>query len=170
MPYSDRKRQTENRAKNERSRRARGLCWNCAKPAAPGRARCDEHLRKNRQGVTRYGLSRLRDGKCVVPACENAPIAGRRRCHACGRRWTQYGHKRLYGVTPEQFAGLMEQQGNRCAICHTAPDRFHLDHDHATGLVRGLLCGACNRALGLFRDDPERLARAIEYLKQGRFE
>ena len=43
--------------------------------------------------------------------------------------------------------------------------RFHIDHDHSTGKVRGLLCTACNMGLGLFKDDPEMLLRAIDYLE-----
>ena len=168
MPYTDPKRATENRAKYERAHREIGLCYNCPKPVVPGRGRCAEHLAKNHAGVRRYEASRLQEGKCVVPNCTNAPTVGRRRCRECTRRWTSYRHKRLYGITPEHFATLIEQQENRCAICRTIPDRFHLDHDHRTEIVRGLLCGQCNRALGLFGDDPQVLAAAIDYLRRER--
>lgn len=59
------------------------------------------------------------------------------------------------------------RQGGRCAICRREPEqgrRLAVDHDHATGEVRGLLCKACNTALGMFRDDVASLARAIGYL------
>ncbi len=60
------------------------------------------------------------------------------------------------------------QQG-LCAICTGSllheKRGYHIDHDRRkTGLVRGLLCGSCNRALGLMDDDPERLRRAADYL------
>lgn len=63
-------------------------------------------------------------------------------------------------------------QGGVCAICLGPPaegdrgDRLHVDHDHVTGEVRGLLCSHCNTALGKFRDDPARLRRAAEYLER----
>ena len=81
---------------------------------------------------------------------------------------------RRYGITPEQFDELLASQAGRCAICGETPDpdgkgaysRLHIDHCHETGLVRGLLCGRCNAALGHFRDDPGRLAAAINYLNE----
>jgi len=63
---------------------------------------------------------------------------------------------------------LVTQEG-RCAICGTQdPGRnwpsFNVDHDHATGRVRGLLCANCNDAIGKLKDDPTLLHRAAEYL------
>lgn len=47
----------------------------------------------------------------------------------------------------------------------TGPDcRLQVDHNHKTGEVRGMLCGPCNRAVGLLKDDPERMAALIHYL------
>lgn len=64
---------------------------------------------------------------------------------------------------------MLERQGGVCAICKEKPKngRLAIDHLHGTDKVRGLLCSPCNTALGLFKDDPERLAAAIEYLKRG---
>lgn len=60
------------------------------------------------------------------------------------------------------------EQRWRCAICDRRPypagSRLVVDHDHATGTVRGLLCGPCNSALGLMGDKPERLFTAARYL------
>lgn len=68
---------------------------------------------------------------------------------------------------------LYKKQGGRCAICKRTLDeinknkthtRFCIDHDHATGEIRGLLCNHCNLGLGYFCDDRYNLAQAIEYL------
>lgn len=77
-----------------------------------------------------------------------------------------------YGLTIETYNALAEAQGGKCAICEGPPcgrkgesgARFHVDHCHETGRVRGLLCHRCNTALGSFRDDRELLRRALAYL------
>jgi hypothetical protein len=72
-----------------------------------------------------------------------------------------------YGLTKEAFDGLMALQDRRCAGCLTSFDETKLcvDHDHETGAVRGLLCGTCNRAAGLVKDNPENLERLAAYLR-----
>ena len=82
-------------------------------------------------------------------------------------RWRRY-KAALYGLTPEVYNRMLEEQGGVCAICSQPEPRcqgLSVDHDHNTGVVRGLLCSNCNTALGLFIDDPDRLARAATYLK-----
>jgi hypothetical protein len=83
-----------------------------------------------------------------------------------------------YRLSMEAYEALLDAQGGACAICKvdTPTDvrtsRFHVDHDHACcpgtrscgKCVRGLLCHACNTALGNFQDDPERLRAALAYL------
>jgi hypothetical protein len=74
-----------------------------------------------------------------------------------------------YGIGFEGLSALYAAQNGRCAICATeAPMRgrgcFHVDHCHESGRVRGLLCGSCNKALGLFKDNTLRLSSAIAYL------
>jgi Recombination endonuclease VII len=73
------------------------------------------------------------------------------------------------GFTPAMFAQAIEHQGGKCPIClctladlpyHTQ----HADHCHTTGQPRGVLCQTCNTALGKFKDDPNRLRRAIAYI------
>lgn len=77
-----------------------------------------------------------------------------------------------YGITPEAYDTLLREQAGLCAICGTddpgtgRTGRMAIDHDHETGLVRGLLCGPCNRAIGLLGDDPQRLLSAAAYLTQ----
>ncbi len=79
--------------------------------------------------------------------------------------------KYKYGITPEQFEWLMNRQNKRCAICiepliTSDKRRVALDHNHNTGVVRGILCYGCNWGLGHFRDDPQRIRHAIRYLNQ----
>lgn len=76
-----------------------------------------------------------------------------------------------YNLTVEQFDAMYEAQERRCGVCAYEFDRTkqgqfypHIDHDHATGIVRGLLCSRCNTALGLLRDNPAILTLARLYL------
>lgn len=82
-------------------------------------------------------------------------------------RRKNYALQRRYGITVAQFDAMLVEQGGACAICKTTvPGKrgFHIDHDHVTGEIRALLCGWCNSGLGQFRDNPEVMAAAIQYL------
>jgi hypothetical protein len=78
--------------------------------------------------------------------------------------------KRNYGLTKDQWLDLFDGQGRCCAICRcTVPGtrrRWHTDHDHATKVVRGILCHHCNNMLGRARDNIETLASGIRYLQR----
>ena len=78
----------------------------------------------------------------------------------------RYDLKRRYGLTSDKFDEMDKCQSGRCAICgdpwSAAPQ---IDHDHTTGKVRGLLCGRCNRAVGLLRDDWRLAEKAQQYLQ-----
>jgi len=91
----------------------------------------------------------------------------KRICKACAKLNADWQRLRKYGLTKDSYQNLLEKQNNLCVICTkeftTTP---HVDHDHSTGKVRGLLCYPCNSGLGQFEDDIDRLKRAIKYLKQ----
>lgn len=70
-----------------------------------------------------------------------------------------------YGIAPEQLEQLCAAAQGRCAICFTPTADLHVDHDHTTGKVRGMLCHSCNTGLGHFRDDRRNLYAAIRYLE-----
>ena len=79
--------------------------------------------------------------------------------------------KSVYGITLEDYKVMYREQEGKCAICGThCPDHGKLglvvDHCHKKGHVRKLLCTHCNKGIGQFKEDPEILAKAIEYLKQ----
>lgn len=74
---------------------------------------------------------------------------------------------RRYGITRADYWDLHKYQGGVCYICQRATGktkRLTVDHDHKTGMVRGLLCSTCNTILGHFRDDPAHAQRIVEYL------
>lgn len=76
----------------------------------------------------------------------------------------------LYGLTLDGFDALVESQSGCCAICENTlriggVAGAHVDHDHETGVVRGILCANCNHGLGKFGDDPASLRRAADYLE-----
>ena len=77
---------------------------------------------------------------------------------------------RLYGITRQDYEMLSEKQGDSCAICLTMEagrghGYFHVDHDHTTGKIRGLLCDLCNRGLGYFKDSAYLMTKGAKYLE-----
>lgn len=76
------------------------------------------------------------------------------------RNWALKKH---YGISLDRYNEMLSQQNGCCAICRVSTS-LHVDHNHRTSKVRGLLCGDCNRGLGLFKDNTESLSTAIQYL------
>lgn len=82
--------------------------------------------------------------------------------------------KRDYGITVDDYDQMHEEQGGVCATCGCPETemfrgkvrRLSVDHCHETGLVRGLLCGKCNKALGMIRDNVGTLRKMISYLER----
>lgn len=80
--------------------------------------------------------------------------------------------KKRYGITPEDYDRMLAEQGGRCAVCRTNKPRngrgdkvFDVDHDHATGKVRGLLCRKCNVTTGVLEKNRQLIAKIETYLK-----
>ncbi len=77
-----------------------------------------------------------------------------------------------YGITTQQRDEMLQAQGGVCAICSASEPQgrgtWHIDHCHTAGHVRGVLCHHCNVGLGHFRDNPEVLSKAIDYLNDPR--
>jgi hypothetical protein len=79
----------------------------------------------------------------------------------------KYNHLYL-GVSQEEFLAMLKSQKNLCAICENVLDggrHTHLDHNHETGRIRGILCRGCNHGIGHFRDNAEIMRNAIQYLE-----
>ena len=129
-----------------------------------------------------FGIeSRRFDGRrCFCKECGNAERRKYTKTDTFRQRYRSERHKqwcrdfdrkRRYGLTPAAFQALLDSQDGRCGVCRTDTpggrwDAFHVDHDHETGKVRGLLCDACNRALGLAGDSLEGVLRFVEYLRR----
>lgn len=85
------------------------------------------------------------------------------------RKGRDYSLRFNYGITLKQYDEMLEQQNEVCAICGEVNLNGKLlcvDHDHQTGKVRGLLCDSCNHVLGMGKENVDRLAKAILYLKK----
>ena len=76
--------------------------------------------------------------------------------------------KSKYGLTPEKWQEMFDAQQGCCAICQKHQSEFRrkldTDHCHETGKIRGLLCENCNKAIGLFSNNPSLCNKAMEYL------
>jgi hypothetical protein len=104
------------------------------------------------------------------------PEKVRAACRATYHRYPDRNvYKRLrhdFGMTPDAYHGLLEQQNHKCAICGI--DEKHLkrrlavDHCHNTGKIRNLLCDMCNRGIGFFFESPEFLRSAAAYIEKWR--
>lgn len=77
--------------------------------------------------------------------------------------------KKNFGITLEDYEEMLEAQAHGCAICGREDDdqgrNLHVDHCHATGAIRGLLCTPCNQSLGKMSDSPDLLRLAATYLE-----
>lgn len=80
--------------------------------------------------------------------------------------------KRHFGITEEEYQELLKKQGGVCAICGSPPTKksLYVDHDHGTGVIRGLLCGKCNSGIGLLKDSMNLVEKALNYLKRSQNE
>lgn len=79
------------------------------------------------------------------------------------RRILAHRREKVYGLTEQAYEQLCALHSGRCAICDEVR-RLAVDHDHRTGVVRGLLCDRCNLGLGNLRDDPVRCVAAAHYV------
>ena len=137
------------------------------------------------------------DGGCLIKLCSSCRDrftfggkAGRPYCRVCAavytariraqckmpagkdtakrsvqQRWAMLRGR--YGIGEVEYMALIEKQAGACAICRDTNVVLCVDHDHSTSIVRGLLCGSCNRGIGLIGGKPDTLKSAIKYLEGG---
>ena len=106
--------------------------------------------------------------KCEVKRLQKYDRSGHGK--AIGRRyWLEERRFGRHGISSDDYNKMLSRQNGCCAICGDELENVKcvtcIDHDHETGKVRGLLCLLCNNGLGMFRDNPEVLMRAAEYLE-----
>lgn len=104
------------------------------------------------------------------------PAAAQKRKDELRRRYHRHPEgnkahlKRKYGITVEQYNRMFESQGGKCASCGLpqieSNKRFAVDHDHETGMIRGLLCQGCNCAAGHLSDSPLKARALADYLER----
>lgn len=112
-----------------------------------------------------------------MAVCKDCKREYARQYHAENKEDPQFKVKRRerriqfkYGITSSEYDTMLAKQNGVCAGCGTDDtgryDKFEIDHDHETGKVRGLLCGPCNRALGLLKDNADTAISLAAYLVQ----
>jgi hypothetical protein len=127
----------------ERKEMARGMCSMCYRQEIRPRASCHPAKPAAADGLCNLCYSRL------PSSIERARVTRR---------------AAKYGMTAETFEAMAASQNGVCAVCKER-EFDHVDHDHESGSVRGLLCRQCNVGIGFFQDSPELLAKAIKYLE-----
>lgn len=138
--------------------------------ADPEKAR--EYLRTWREKNPGYDVEWQRNNRALNPDHWREYYQKWRRDHVESRQLTRRkAHlKAEYLFTMEDFQAMMTAQEGRCLICacsmtvERGPRMVVIDHDHKTGLVRGLLCSNCNRAVGFLNDDPNCMMAAAAYV------
>jgi hypothetical protein len=132
-------------------------------PVAPGVAKVCADC-KVLQPLDRFVLSKKSlDGRgSYCKPCHNVRSRASRERNGGSRT---YHLTRRYGITSAEVNAMIEAQGGVCLLCRERKPE-HVDHDHVTGVVRGVLCSCCNQGLGNFRDSAGALRKAIDYLER----
>jgi hypothetical protein len=108
-----------------------------------------------------------RCGSC----CKEATKNWRKRNTQHLKEFDKKANLKKYNISQDEWDNLFVRQNGKCAICYTASPggkhgTFHIDHDHTTGAVRGLLCSTCNTGIGMLQDSIDVLNSAVSYLKR----
>lgn len=157
-----------------RKSKARGLCAAHYEAARRGARIAGTPKEKRRSATWIHTLSDL-DAEKLTATCANCGptevyYRADRNIYAClaAKRQTQadYILRRTYGIGFERKRELWNSQERRCPICTEHIDLFeaHIDHDHDSYVVRALLCGPCNKAIGLLKDSSDVALAAAKYL------
>jgi hypothetical protein len=143
-----------------------GLVNRCKKCSAEKNKKyLEDHPEKAEKRKAYYSEWAKENKEKKAAACKKYGIKNRDKLRSYFWEWTL---KKEYNLTPEKFYEMLDAQENRCCICgrdfNGEIKKPAVDHDHRTGVVRGLLCDLCNRGLGFFFDNTDYLSNAIDYL------
>jgi len=129
------------------------------------------YYRHREEFLPKKNAARREKHKLLTAEEKNKKAMAYREWRSRNGRHIQQRRLARYDLTIEQFESLLKEQGGACAICRSTkfgPKNWHVDHDHKTGRVRGLLCHNCNLAIGLMKDNPKQLHEAAHYLEKTR--
>lgn len=160
---------------------AENLRYNTKGARYCGRCAAENSQRSRKAADPEYGTRRdkyspevlsvqnslCRKGHVVTAETVLTYADGTRRCRTCSQEWSSRQRLSRYGLTIEDYESLLSEQNGVCAICNDPMTTYrnqHIDHDHLTGQVRGILCSQCNTAIGKFKDSPEIIIKAAEYI------
>lgn len=125
--------------------------------------------------VTKYPNGYFRDKSCKTCGSTFTPTNPcQLYCSSACKGKNAY-YKRNYGIDDATLEQMKKDQDYKCYLCHSEGfligknnhnEKLAVDHDHNTGKVRKLLCHNCNRALGLFKDNPELMRKAASYVEE----
>lgn len=132
---------------------------------------------KQLKPLTDFCKGDLKDGR--RSDCKNCQLIQVKSYRAANpdkvKKWNKTAKVKLfYGLTLEKYEELEKLQNGLCAVCGLSNSQklynrsvsLHIDHNHETGKIRGLLCHKCNTALGLANDDPTILRKLVDYLEK----
>lgn len=150
------------RIKRRLELKEKGICPICmTRPLEEGYKTC-KHCRELHKETLKRRVIRSRELGVCISCHKNKVKEGCVMCQVCIDKSVRSARLRKYNMTEGELDTLFRNP--RCAICGSYTN-LHIDHDHNTGRVRGLLCSSCNRGLGCFVDNIEYLLQAVAYLK-----
>ncbi len=154
------------RARHPETKRQVDRDWRARNPELVNA--CQSRSKESRKAYSQKRYAEMvASGICAQ--CQRAPARTQSIvCQECQDKTLWHARKRKYGIDKETFQSMFAEQEGRCAICSVGIEErdAHVDHDHQTNRVRGLLCGSCNRGIGMFRDNPDTLDAAGAYLRE----
>lgn len=127
---------------------------------------CQSEFKRDRNDTRRFcGSCRLERRR----AADRQKQRAERKTSEYKARYRDYMLRKSYGISAAQMNAIFVMQGSSCAICKSTDAQWkrkgwHVDHNHDTGVVRGILCQKCNLMIGLAMDSPSTLVSAAQYL------